>query len=168
MDHNRTIKLGGGAMIRHGSFCLGLVLSFILIAPKHSAHNSRAVPHTIVFAGPPLHHRIVLRDFAENQALVASLVHDRVVSVDTVGRAAIDVAIFYVRSAVWTARPPDSIPFAFADARSRYYPALDKHPALLLPKLAITGAGFPASIVSAPGQRILARHGIPTGPIIIP
>jgi hypothetical protein len=136
------------------------------MAASHSKHISPAVPHAIVFAGPPLRHRIVLRDFSENQKLMASLLRYRVVPADTVGRRAIDVAIFYVRRAVWTARPLDSIPLALADARGRYYPALDKYPPLLLPELSLTGRGFPTSIVSEAGQRILARYGIPTGPVV--
>ena len=153
-------------MRRHGLFWLGLAPVLALTGRARPADTTRAGPQAIVFAGPPLRHRVVLRDFSENQKFMVSLARQRVLPADTAGRGGIDVAMFYVRSAVWTDRPMDSIPLALADERGRYFPAVDKHPALLLPRAALTGGGFRPSVVSRAGQQILARHGIPTGPII--
>ena len=122
--------------------------------------SSLAVPETIVFSGGPLQGRVALTDRKENYRFIGALAR-RDVAWDTAGRTHIDVAVFYVRSQQWTKLPIDSIPLSMADARSRYYPAVGKRPAMWVPTLALSGNGFPTAIIRESGLQVLAKHGIP-------
>ena len=120
-----------------------------------------AVPDSIVFSGGTLQRRIALTDRKEIHRFSSALVH-RDVWRDTAGRAHMDVAVFFVRSRRWSSMPLDSVPFALADARSRYYPAVGRRPAIWVPVFSLSGNGFPPAIIGDSALRVLSRHGIPT------
>lgn len=143
---------------------LAMAFAMIVSAPARPTPPRVAAPSVIVFSGPLLKHRIVLRNFKENLQLMGALESSNV-GADTVGRDHIDVAMFYVRSAYWYDRPVDSIPLEFADMRGRYYPAQQARPALLMPRVVLSGGMLHESIVGEQGQQILAKYGIPIGPV---
>ena len=140
--------------------CMAFAFAVFIGPDWRPEHHIRAAPQILVFCGPPLEHCIVLGDLRENARFMNALVIGDVRG-DTVRRVAIEVAGFYQRSRVWTGRPVDSIPFALADMRARYYPAQGRRPALLIPQLSLGSGYMKAATVGALGLLILEHHGIP-------
>ena len=137
------------------------------VAPMaNTTPTSHAIPYYIIVDGAPLEKRVAIRDTQDNGTVARSF-KSRVVSTgDTLGRHSLAFALFYIRSAVWTRVPFDSVPLDQGDAYGRYYPSSAGRPALFVPRpSSVLYDKFPSVEIGVSGLRVFSRYGIPTGPL---
>ena len=141
-----------------------IALFLCLGTPSPARRTAVAAPQVIVLNGGPLHHRILLTDYAENHQLMLATGHVVQVSPDSLRvRPRIRVAMYW--GFQWKGRTdlPDTVS-AFAVMNGAQagtlYPAWRGRSALLVVGPA---GGMPAStrMISAAGLAILISHDIP-------